>query len=163
MYCKRSGCVSRGTSLTHTHAQCFYKTSDVKGSSPTTSLLAGKEKAPHHAKPKPSGPTPLKATGLIRPSFPPSSGSASGKPRKDPSEVDCWTCGQKGHYSGDCPSNSKRKSLLSKNKPFRSLLAKQVLTPAQTQAAIRIMETRGSGTRYEKPRGSRLRGRCSRR
>jgi hypothetical protein len=139
--CKRSGCVSRGTSLTHTHAQCFYKTSDAKGSSPTTSLLAGKEKAPHHAKPKPSGPTLLKATGAPRLAFSPSSGSSSAKPRKDPSKVDCWTCGQKGHYSGDCPSNSKRKSLLSKNKPFRSLLAKQAFTPAQTQAAIRIMET----------------------
>jgi hypothetical protein len=96
--CKRSGCVNRGTSLTHTHAQCFYKTSDAKGSSPTTSLLAGKEKAPHHAKPKPSGPTPLKATGAPRQAFPLSSGSSSAKPRKDPSEVDCWTCGQKGHY-----------------------------------------------------------------
>jgi hypothetical protein len=56
-------------------------------------------------------------------------------------QVDCWTCGQKGHYSGDCPSNTKRKSLLSENKPFRSLLAKQAFTPAQTQAAIRIMDT----------------------
>ena len=36
---------------------------------------------------------------------------------------------------------NKRKSLLSKNKPFRSLLAKQAFTPAQTQAAIRIMDT----------------------
>jgi hypothetical protein len=70
--CKRSGCVNRGTSLTHTHAQCFYKTSDAKGSSPTTSLLAGKEKAPHHAKTKPSGSTPLKATGAPRQAFPPS-------------------------------------------------------------------------------------------
>jgi hypothetical protein len=139
--CKRSGCVSRGTSLTHTHAQCFYKTSDAKGSSPTTSLLAGKEKAPHHAKPKPSGSTPIKATATPRPALSSSVGSSSAKPRKDPKEVDCWTCGQKGHYSGDCPSNSKRKSLLSKNKPFRSLLAKQAFTPAQTQAAIRIMDT----------------------
>jgi len=139
--CKRSGCVSRGTSLTHTHAQCFYKTSDVKGSSPTTSLLAGKEKAPHHAKPKPSGSTPIKAAGTPRPAPSSSVGSSSAKPRKDPSEVDCWTCGQKGHYSGDCPNNSKKKSLLSKNKPFRSLLAKQAFTPAQTQAAIRIMDT----------------------
>jgi hypothetical protein len=137
--CKRSGCVSRGTSLTHTHAQCFYKTSDTKGSSPTTSLLAGKEKAPHRAKPKPSGSTPTTATP--RSALSPSVGSSSAKPRKDPKEVDCWTCGQKGHYSGDCPSNSKRKSLLSKNKPFRSLLAKQAFTPAQTQAAIRIMDT----------------------
>jgi hypothetical protein len=117
--------VSRRTSHTHTHAQCFYKTSDVKGSSPTTSLLAGKEKAPHHAKPKPSGSTPIKATGTPRPALSSSVGSSSAKPRKDPNEVDCWTCGQKGHYSGDCPSNSKRKSLLSKNKPFRSLLAKR--------------------------------------
>jgi hypothetical protein len=89
--CKRSGCVSRGTSLTHTHAQCFYKTSDAKRSSPTTILLAGKEKAPHHAKPKPSGPTPLKPTGVPRVAFSPSSGSSSAKPRKDTSEVDCWT------------------------------------------------------------------------
>ena len=139
--CKRSGCVSRGTSLTHTHAQCFYKTSDVKGSSPTTSLLAGKEKAPRHAKPKPSGSTPMKAAGTPRPAPSSSIGSSSAKPRKDPKEVDCWTCGQKGHYSSDCPSNSKRKSLLSKNKPFRSLLAEQAFTPAQTQAAIRIMDT----------------------
>jgi hypothetical protein len=38
-------------------------------------------------------------------------------------------------------SGTKRKSLLSKNKPFRSLLSKQAFTPAQTQAAIRIMDT----------------------
>jgi hypothetical protein len=43
---------------------------------------------------------------------------SSAKPRKDPSEIDCWTCGQRGHYSGDCPSNTKRESLLSRNKPF---------------------------------------------
>jgi hypothetical protein len=52
--CKRPGCVSRGTSLTHTHAQCFYKADSAKGSSPTTSLLAKKEKTPAHSKPHPS-------------------------------------------------------------------------------------------------------------
>jgi hypothetical protein len=29
---RRQGCVSRGTSVTHTHAQCFYKTAENKGS-----------------------------------------------------------------------------------------------------------------------------------
>ena len=42
--CKRAGCVSRGTSATHTHAQCFYKTAEKKGASPTTNLLVSKEK-----------------------------------------------------------------------------------------------------------------------
>jgi hypothetical protein len=140
--CKRSGCVSRGTSLTHTHAQCFYKTDNTKGSSPTTNLLAKKEKTPHYTKPNPTGPPTRATSGPIREAFKPGPGSSSAnKPRKDPSEVDCWTCGKKGHYSGDCPSNTKRKSLLSKNKPFRSLLAKQAFTPAQTQATIRIMDT----------------------
>jgi hypothetical protein len=140
--CKRAECVSRGTSLTHTHAQCFYKADNVKGSSPTTSLLAKKEKTPsNHSRPNPSGP-PTKATsGPTRVAFKPTPGSSSATPRKDPSEVECCTCGKKGHYSDDCPSNTKRKSLLSKNKPFRSLLAKQAFTPAQTQAAIRIMDT----------------------
>jgi hypothetical protein len=103
--CKRSGCVSRGTSLTHTQAQCFYKTSDVKGSSsPTTSLLAKKEKNPTHSKPNPSGPPSKATSGPTRVAFKLPSGSSSAKPRKDPSEVDCWTCGKKGHYSGDCPN-----------------------------------------------------------
>ena len=39
--CNRPGCVSRGTSVTHTHAQCFYKYKG-NGASPTTSLLAKK-------------------------------------------------------------------------------------------------------------------------
>jgi hypothetical protein len=139
--CKRAGCVSRGTSLTHTHAQCFYKADNVKGSSPMTSLLAKKENTPAHSRPNPSGPLSKATSGPIRAAFKPTAGSSSAKPRKDPSEVDCWTCGKRGDYSGDCPSSTKRKSLLSKNKPFRSLLAKQALTPAQTQAAIRIMDT----------------------
>jgi hypothetical protein len=139
--CKRSGCVSRGTSLTHIHAQCFYKTDNAKGSSPTTNLMAKKEKTPLYTKPNPSGPPTRAASGPTREAFKPSLGSSSANPKKDPSEVDCWTCGKKGHYSGDCPSHTKRKSLLSKNKPFRSLLAKQAFTPAQTQVAIRIMDT----------------------
>jgi hypothetical protein len=89
----------------------------------------------------PSGPPNRATSGPTREAFKPASGSSSAKPRKNPSEVGCWTCGKKGHYSGDCPSNTKRKSLLSKNKPFRSLLAKQAFTPAQTQSAIRIMDT----------------------
>jgi hypothetical protein len=94
-------------------------------SSPTTNLLAKKEKTPPYTKPNPSG-LPTRATSSpTREAFKPSSGSSSAKPRKDHSEVDCWTSGKKEHYSGDCPSNTKRKSLLSKNKPFRSLLAKQ--------------------------------------
>jgi hypothetical protein len=139
--CKRPGCVNRGTSVTHTHAQCFYKTDNAKGCSPTTSLLANKERSPPYTKPTLSGPPTGKTSGPTREAFKSSSGSSSAKPRKDPSEVDCCTCGKNGHYSGDCPSNTKRKSLLSRNKPFRSLLAKQTFTPAQTQAAIRIMET----------------------
>ena len=43
--CNRPGCVSRGTSVTHTHAQCFYKYKG-KGASPTTSLLARKTHPP---------------------------------------------------------------------------------------------------------------------
>ncbi len=42
--CKRAGCVSRGTSVTHTHAQCFYKTAEKRSASPPTNLLAGREK-----------------------------------------------------------------------------------------------------------------------
>ena len=139
--CKRAGCVSRGTSLTHTHAQCFYKADNVKGSSPTTNLLAKKEKTHAHSRPNPSGLLNKATSGSTRVAFKPTAGSSSATPRKDPSEVECWTCGKKGHYSGDCPSGTKRKSLLAKNKPFRSLLAKQAFTPAQTQAAIRIMDT----------------------
>jgi hypothetical protein len=139
--CRRQGCVGRGTSLTHTHAQCFYKTAETKDPSPTTNLLASKEKTPSHSKPKAVNSSKGKTASATRDSSKPSPGSSSAKPRKDPSEVDCWTCGQKGHYSGDCPSYTKRKSLLSKNKPFRSLLAKQAFSPAQTQAAIRIMDT----------------------
>ncbi len=114
----------------------------MKGASPTTSLLAKKEKTPsHHSRPNPSGP-PTKATsGPTRVPFKPTAGSSSATPRKDPSDVECWSCGKKGHYSGDCPSSTKKKSLLSKHKPFRSLLAKQAFAPAQTQAAIRIMDT----------------------
>jgi hypothetical protein len=36
-----------------------------------------------------------------------SQGSSSATPKKDPNEIDCWTCAQKGHYSSDCPSNTK--------------------------------------------------------
>jgi hypothetical protein len=136
--CKRPGCVSRGTSPTHTHAQCFYKTDNAKGFSPTTNLLAKKEKTPPYTKPNPSGPPTRATSGPTLEAFKPSPGSSSAKPRKEPSEVDC---GKKGQYSGDCPSNTKRKSLHSKNKPFRSLLAKQAFAPAQTQAAIRIRDT----------------------
>jgi hypothetical protein len=139
--CKRPGCVSRGTSVTHTHAQCFYKTAEKKGVSPTTNLLASKEKSYFNSKPQALNVLNGKNSNATREAFKPSSGSSSAKPRKDPREVDCWTCGQKGHYSGDCPSNTKRKFLLSKNNSFRSLLAKQAFSPAQTQAAIRIMET----------------------
>ncbi len=127
--------------VTHTHAQCFYKTAKAKGPSPTTNLLASKEKTPSHSKPKAVNFFNGKNASATRDSVKSSPGSSSAKPRKDPSEVDCWTRGQKGHYSEDCPSNTKRKSLLSKNKPFRSLLAKLAFLPAQTQAAIRIMDT----------------------
>ena len=40
--CKRPGCVSRGTSATHTHAQCFYKSAEKKAVPPTTNLLANR-------------------------------------------------------------------------------------------------------------------------
>jgi hypothetical protein len=50
--CGRQACVSRGTSLTHTHVQCFYKTADTKSPSPTTNLLASKDKTPSQSKPK---------------------------------------------------------------------------------------------------------------
>jgi hypothetical protein len=113
--CKRAGCVNRGTSVTHTHAQCFYKTAEKKGVSTTTNLLASKEKTSFNSKPKTFNASNVKTAGATCEPFKPSSGSSSAKPRKDPSEVDCWTCAQKGHYSGDCPSNTKRKSLLSKN------------------------------------------------
>jgi hypothetical protein len=36
-----------------------------------------------------------------------SQGSSSATPKKDPNEIDCWTCGLKGHYSSNCPSNTK--------------------------------------------------------
>ena len=36
--CKKPGCVSRGTSVTHTHAQCFYKTAEKKAVPPTTNF-----------------------------------------------------------------------------------------------------------------------------
>jgi hypothetical protein len=39
-----------------THAQCFYKTDNAKGSSPTANLLAKKEKPPPYTKSKPPGP-----------------------------------------------------------------------------------------------------------
>ncbi len=48
--CKRAGCVNRGTSATHTHAQCFYKTAEKKGASPTTNLLAKKENTAFNSK-----------------------------------------------------------------------------------------------------------------
>jgi hypothetical protein len=113
----------------------------MKGSSPTTSLLAKKEKIPPYTMPNLTGPPTGKTSCSTREASKTSSRFSSAKPRKDPSEVDCWTCGKKRHCSSDCPSNTKRKPLLSRNKPFRSLLAKQAFTPAQTQAAIRIMET----------------------
>ena len=139
--CKRPGCVSRGTSVTHTHAQCFYKTAEKKAVPPTTNFLANKEKPSSNSKTQASNGSNGKTSDLRRDTLKASPGSSSTLPRKDLSEVDCYTCGKKGHYSRDCPSNTKRKSLLSKNKPFRSLLAKQAFSPAQTQAAIRIMET----------------------
>ncbi len=75
--CKRPGCVSRGTSLTNTHAQCFYKANNAKGFSPMTSLLAKKEKTPAHSKPNPSGP-PYKATSSpTREAFKPTSRSSA--------------------------------------------------------------------------------------
>ena len=71
--CQRPGCVSRGTSLTHTHAQCFYKADNAKGSSPTTNLLAKKEKTPTHSKPNPSGPPSKATSGPTRVAFKPTS------------------------------------------------------------------------------------------
>ena len=139
--CKRPGCVSRGTSATHTHAQCFYKSAEKKAVPPTTNLLANREKPSSNSKTKTSNGSNGETSDVRRDTLKASPGSSSTIPRKDLSEVDCYTCGKKGHYSRDCPSNTKRKSLLSRNKPFRSLLAKQAFSPAQTQAAIRIMET----------------------
>ena len=75
--CKRAGCVSRGTSLTHTHAQCFYKADSVKGSSPTTNLLAKKEKTHAHSRPNPSGPLNKATSGSTRVAFKPTIQSAS--------------------------------------------------------------------------------------
>jgi hypothetical protein len=78
--CKRPGCVSRGTSLTHTHAQCLYKTdNNAKGSSPTTNLLAKKERrTPPYTKPSPSGPPTRAASGPTREAFKPSKGWGQG-------------------------------------------------------------------------------------
>ena len=102
-------------SLTHTprpycpHAQCIYKYKD-KGVSPTTSLLAKKTKPP--SRKKFAGSTSVKLANTSRQALKfikSSQGSSSATPRKDPSEIKCWTCGQKGHYSSDCPSNTKSK------------------------------------------------------
>ncbi len=142
--CKRPGCVSRGTSLTHAIHMLSASTKQIMRRVPLLRPVYW----PRKRKPL----LILNRTRQVLPvrqprvrhashSNPHRSGSSSAKPIKDPSEVDCWTCGKKGHYSGDCPSSTKRKFLLSKNKPFRSLLAKQAFTPAQTQAAIRIMDT----------------------
>jgi hypothetical protein len=87
--CKRPGCVSRGTSVTHTHAQCFYKTAEKKGASPTTNLLVSKEKTSFNSKPKTLNASNGKTAGATRIAIKPSSGSSSAKPRKDPSEFDC--------------------------------------------------------------------------
>jgi hypothetical protein len=98
--------------------------------------MAKKEKTAFNSKTHTLNASNGKTTTATREPIKPSSGSFLAKPRKDPSEVDCWTCGKKGHYSGDFPGNTRRKTLLAKNKPFRSLLAKQAFLPAQTQAAI---------------------------
>jgi hypothetical protein len=73
---KRSGCVSRGTSVAHTHAQCCYKADNAKGSSPTTNLLAKKEKNPPYTKPNPSGLPTGSTSGSTREAFRASSGSS---------------------------------------------------------------------------------------
>jgi hypothetical protein len=86
--CKRAGCVSQGTSATHTHAQCFYKTAEKKGASPTTNLMAQKEKTAFNPKTRTLNSSNGKTAGTTREPIKPSSGSFSAKPRKDPSEVD---------------------------------------------------------------------------
>ena len=107
--CNRPGCVSRGTSVTHTHAQCFYKYKG-NGASPTTSLLVQKTNPPPRTKFAGSTSVKLASTSRRTSKFIKfSQGSSSATPKKDPSEIDCWTCGQKGHYSSDCPSNTKSK------------------------------------------------------
>ncbi len=81
--CKRAGCVNRGTSVTHTHAQCFYKTAEKKGASPTTNLLASKEKISFNSTTKTLNASNGKTAGATLEPFKPSSGSFSVKPRKD--------------------------------------------------------------------------------
>ncbi len=109
--CIRPGRVSRGTPVTHTLAQCFYKYKGKGASPPTTSLLTKKANPPPRTKfagstsVKPAASTSRQTSKFIK--F--SQGSSSATPKKDPSEIDCWTCGQKGHYSSDCPSNTKSK------------------------------------------------------
>jgi hypothetical protein len=72
--------VNRGTSVTHTHAQFFYKTAKKKGASPTTNLLASKEKTSFNSKTKTLNASNGKTAGATRESFKPSSGSFSAKP-----------------------------------------------------------------------------------